>query len=49
MIMEIADESPRAYVPFHLAVKSSQPQDYVDTWMQRYPFRHKSPNNLAFI
>ena len=22
MIMEIADESPRAYVPFHLAVKS---------------------------
>ena len=28
MIMEIADESPRAYVPFRLAVKSSQPRDY---------------------
>ena len=26
MIMEIADESPRAYVPFHPAVKSKQPQ-----------------------
>ena len=30
MIMEIADESPRAYVPFHLAVKSSQPRDFSD-------------------
>lgn len=27
--MELANEAPHAYIPFHLAVKSSQPRDYV--------------------
>ena len=27
MIMELATETPHAYVPFHPAVKSSQPHD----------------------
>ncbi len=26
-IKEVANETPRAYVPFHPAVKSSQPRD----------------------
>ena len=29
MIMELADETPHAYVPFRPAVKSSQPHDNV--------------------
>ena len=29
MIMEVADETPHAYVPFRPAVKSSQPHDNV--------------------
>lgn len=29
MIKEAADETPRAYVPFHPAVKSRQPRDVV--------------------
>ena len=29
LIREKTTESPRAYIPFHLAVKSSQPRDIV--------------------
>ena len=36
MIMELADETPHAYVPFLPAVKSSQPHGNVCFGLQSY-------------
>ena len=50
MIMELADETPHAYVPFLPAVKSSQPHGNVIFRLQSYNIFSFPPNfRLIFL
>ena len=49
MIMELADETPHAYVPFLPAVKSKQPHYDTVFWVQSYTFSAYPPNFSPFF
>ena len=49
MIMELADETPHAYVPFLPAVKSSQPHGNVIFRLQSYNIFSFPPNFRTII
>ena len=48
-IKEVANEPPHAYVPFHLAVKSSQPREFSDIGCKDIEGLQKVKENHVFI